>query len=84
MTDHKAPPIAGYQDISEVKLRVVNDLKESEEFVLRKLDMLATAPFELDQRWLALARTHIQQGYMAAVRAVMQPRRIKLPGDGDA
>lgn len=85
MTDHKAPPIKGYQDFSDLRLKLVNDLKESEELVLRRLDHLEDAPDELpmDRRWLAIARTHIQQGYMAAVRAVMQPKRIKLSGDAD-
>lgn len=78
--DHKAPPIAGYQDISAAKLDVVNSIKWGEEAVLRGFDVLEKSP-EVDKRWMALARTHIQQGYMAAVRAVMQPTRIKLPED---
>lgn len=34
-----------------------------------------------DQRWLAIARTHINEGFMALNRAVFQPTRIKLPED---
>ena len=82
MTDHKAPPIAGYQDISESKLFAVNSLKQAEESVLRALDVIeGHAPLATDRRWMAVARTHIQQGFMAAVRGILQPQRIKLPGD---
>ena len=78
--DHKAPPIAGYQDISADKLKAVNAIKEVEEAALRMIDALQASD-ETDKRWVAIARTQIQQGYMAAVRSVMQPGRIKLPGD---
>jgi len=27
----------------------------------------------LDQRWVEIARTHLQQGFMAATRAIGQP-----------
>lgn len=81
MSDHKAPPIKGYQDISDVKLRVVNDLKEAEEMLLRRIDMLENAPFDVDKRWTAIGRTHAQQAFMAIIRGVMQPQRISLPDD---
>lgn len=83
MTDHKAPPIKGYQDIPNFKLKMVNDLKESEEIMLRRLDMLDNPPagMTIDPRWVAIARTHIQQGYMAMIRAILQPQRINLHGD---
>jgi hypothetical protein len=38
-------------------------------------------PLVYDQRWLAIARTHFQEGFMALNRAVFQPQRIKLPED---
>ena len=34
-----------------------------------------------DQRWIAIARTHFNEGFMALNRAVFQPQRIKLPED---
>lgn len=36
-----------------------------------------------DPRWLAIARTHFQEGFMALNRAVFQPTRIKLPEDDE-
>ena len=34
-----------------------------------------------DKRWLAIAQTHFNEGFMALARAVFQPQRIKLPED---
>lgn len=34
-----------------------------------------------DPRWVAVARTHFQQGFMALNRAILQPARIRLPED---
>lgn len=36
---------------------------------------------DADKRWIAVARTHFQEGFMALNRAVFQPQRIKLPED---
>jgi len=36
---------------------------------------------DVDQRWLAIARTHFQEGFMALNRSVFQPGRVKLPED---
>jgi hypothetical protein len=35
----------------------------------------------VDQRWLAIGRTHIEEAFMAINRAVFQPQRVKLPED---
>ena len=40
-----------------------------------------TSGIEADRRWLAIARTHFQEGYSALNRAVFRPTRIKLPED---
>lgn len=76
----KAPPIKGYQDISSDKQAAVNANKVTEEVLLRTLDMLGTNP-AVDQRWLAIGRTHIEQGFMAINRAIFKPTRVKLDGD---
>jgi len=82
MTDgFKAPPISGYQDVSGDKAAFVNANKELEERILRRIDGMTDASLAIDQRWLAIARTHIEQGFMAMNRAVFQPTRINLPED---
>lgn len=74
--------IAGYRPITDVMKTLVNENKELEEVVLRRLDALAAMPAgTLDPRWYAIGRTKIEEAFMAINRAVMQPTRIDLPGD---
>lgn len=70
-------PVAGYRARSDDNVAVVNVNKEIEERVLRILDDLKARP-GIDGRWLAIGRTHIEQGFMAVNRAVFQPGRVEL------
>lgn len=36
----------------------------------------------LDQRFVSMAVSHFQEGFMCLNRAIFQPTRIKLPEDG--
>jgi hypothetical protein len=64
---------------------LVDEHKEMEERLLRHLDLLRDASVgigaPIDGRWLSIARTHFEQGFMALNRAVLQPQRISLPED---
>jgi hypothetical protein len=80
MTDNKGLPIAGYTDQSDWRVEMVNANKRIEESILRLLDGLA-GDSNYDQRWLAIARTNIEQGFMAFNRAILRPERVKLPQD---
>ncbi len=91
MTEHTGLPVAGYKALQpDAAIERVNRLKALEERVLRELDDLADVspgngrpePYT-DQRWLAIGRTQIQQGFMAAARSVFQPNRVVLPEDGN-
>lgn len=64
--------IAGYRALNVDEIDAMNQLKTLESTVLAKIEQLATSPFN-DQRWLNIAKTHIQQGFMAAVRGVARP-----------
>ena len=73
-------PVAGYTPQSQKRIDRVNKNKEMEERILRVCDeMIGNGDY--DGRWVAIARTHFQQGFMALNRAVFQPERIKLPED---
>lgn len=74
--------IKGYTEQSPAKLAVVNVNKIVEENVLRVLDELKDRA-DVDQRWLQIGRTQIEQGFMSVNRAVMQPQRIALPEDAE-
>ena len=82
MSEHQGLPVAGYRPQSTEALALVNRFKEAEERILREIDQLRLpGPVSADGRWLAMARTHIEQGFMALNRAVFQPERVRLPED---
>ena len=60
---------------------ISNDMKELEEQVLRVLDDLSLVQSDCDPRWLAIARTNIEQGFMAMNRAIFKPERVSLDDD---
>ena len=80
MADHQALPVQGYKPQSQERVDLVNANKEAEERSLRILDALA-ARDDVDKRWLAIGRTHLEQAWMAINRSVFQPARAKLPGE---
>lgn len=86
--ENKGLPVHGYTSQSNELVKIVNENKIAEEELLRRLDKLADQSRgdrlglpNHDPRWLAIARTHFEQGFMAMNRAVFQPKRINLPTD---
>jgi hypothetical protein len=77
---HKGLPVSGYRPQSDDKVALVNEFKADEERILRKIDAVVAAGVH-DGRWASIARTHIQEGFMALNRAVFQPSRVALPED---
>lgn len=75
MKQYDPMPVAGYTVQSAANVALVNQSKRMEEQVLRLLDMMLDNP-ETDKRWVAIARTQIEQGFMSANRAVFKPKRI--------
>lgn len=74
-------PVAGYRPQNVSAVEMVNRNKFDEERILRVLDALAKNP-DVDQRWLAIGRTQIEQGFMAINRAIFRPARVDpLPED---
>lgn len=73
-------PIKGYTPINLDKQRQINLNKEMEERLLRVLDALGSNP-HINLRWISVARTHFEEGFMAMNRAIFNPTRIKLPED---
>lgn len=73
-------PVEGYRPQSDLAVSRVNSNKQAEERLLRALDDYALDP-TIDKRWLALARTQIETGFMALNRAIFQPGRVVLAED---
>jgi cytochrome c-type biogenesis protein CcmH/NrfG len=77
---HDGLPVAGYRPQTGDAVAKVNASKEIEERILRMLDELKQDP-DVDQRWLQVGRTAIEQGFMAVNRSVFKPARVQLPED---
>jgi len=81
--EHKSLPVAGYRPQSEEAVTLVNQNKHREEKILRVIDAMANSQtpdgqsISVDQRWVSIARTQIEQGFMALNRAIFQPARIE-------
>ncbi|MFC3442552.1 hypothetical protein ACFOKF_15360 [Sphingobium rhizovicinum] len=76
-------PVSGYRPQSQDNIDLVNHFKAVEEQLLRHIDVMrdrGPSP-QYDQRWLSIAQTQLEQGFMALNRAVFQPSRVRLPGD---
>lgn len=81
--DHKPLPVAGYKAQSPATVEAVNANKATEERILRLIDDLENGTlngeaFSVDRRWLAIARTDLEKGFMALNRAIFQPGRVNL------
>ena len=76
MAEQTPLPVSGYTKQSDEKIALVNANKQLEEGILQALDGLKSIP-EIDQRWLAIGRTHIEEGFMAINRSVFKPERTK-------
>lgn len=63
----------GYRDQSEQALSIVNTIKTMENGFGDFIETMRRDFPELDERWVAIARTHLQQGFMALNRAVFRP-----------
>ena len=64
--------IKGYRELNEAEIAAMNDIKEAGQALGALVDKLQSDR-GLDQRWVSIGRTHLQQGLMALTRAVAQP-----------
>ena len=69
--------ISGYRELDAGEIARMNEGKDLEISCLGMLDKHLT--MGADARWMAIARTHIQQGFMAAVRAVAKTHGYEHP-----
>lgn len=64
--------ITGYRELTSDEIDTINIIKELGAQIETQTDSLA-AMSEVDQRWVSIGRTHLQQGLMALTRAVAKP-----------
>lgn len=72
MVDNQHQKIKGYRDLSEVEIGAMNDCKLVAIEVGTLCDKVAGIE-NVDKRWLAIAKTDLQKGFMALVRSIAQP-----------
>lgn len=80
--DNQHRLITGYRELSPVEIEIVNKIKASAEQVGELLKSMsygnpgggdATGEGIADPRWYAIARTHLQEGFMALTRSITKP-----------
>lgn len=64
--------IKGYRDLTQHEIDAMNKVKEAAENVGDIVATLRQVP-ELDQRWVSIGATELQQGFMALVRSIAKP-----------
>ena len=64
--------ITGYRDLSQEEIDMMNECKALAAQCVEMIAKLRAAP-GLDQRWVSIGATHLQEGWMAAIRGVAQP-----------
>lgn len=64
--------INGYRELTENEIDTINSIKKTADEVGEIVDSMAGWS-GADQRWLAIAKTDLQKGFMSLVRAIAQP-----------
>ena len=67
--------ITGYRELTQDEIDLMNVAKDMEVAVMKFIDGVYTegVPLVADGRWLAIAKTDIQKGFMALGRAIARP-----------
>ena len=70
--DNQHKLIKGYRDLTQDEIHQMNSVKHVGQLcgeMIAALNLLDQS----DKRWVSIAKTHLQEGIMAAVRAVAKP-----------
>lgn len=70
--DNQHRKISGYRELGQAEIDLMNEIKAVGPTLEALLDKLYSRP-DLDHRWVAIGKTHLQEGLMALTRAVAQP-----------
>tara|TARA_R110000851_G_scaffold182721_1_gene331832 strand:- start:14079 stop:14327 length:249 start_codon:yes stop_codon:yes gene_type:complete len=79
MVDNQHKKITGYRDLSEIEINLINEGKALAEQVsafIGKVDNVGnnnTNPVIIDIRWLSIAQTDLQKGFMCLIRSIARP-----------
>lgn len=65
--------ISGHRDLTQAEIDAINEVKMVEAKMGEWLSLMDDLPDSDAQRWLSLARTHLETGFMFAMKAVARP-----------
>ena len=72
MENHQHQKIKGYRELTQAEIDLVNEVKAKGVELGELVDKLMNTD-GLDKRWIAIGKTHLQQGCMALVRGITHP-----------
>lgn len=64
--------IKGYRELTDDEIKNINDIKEIANLIGGMIVEMEKTD-GIDQRWVAIAKTDLQKGFMAMVRSIAQP-----------
>lgn len=64
--------IKGYRTLTEEEIITINEIKTAGENISALIDNIKATP-GVDQRWLSIGITQLQQGFMSLTRSVARP-----------
>lgn len=70
--DNQHRKIKGYRELNQKEIDLMNAIKEAGASLGDLIDKLEQSG-ELDARWLAIAKTDLQKGFMSLTRSVAKP-----------
>lgn len=70
--DNQHRAIKGYRELDAAEISLMNEIKDKGADLGLLVEELRRRP-NMDQRWIAIGATHLQEGLMALTRAVAQP-----------
>lgn len=70
--DNQHRMITGYRDLSAAEIEAINHIKAVGSQLGELFDVLEQQP-DIDQHWLAIAKTDMQRGCSAMIRAIARP-----------
>lgn len=72
--DNQHRQIKGYRELSQEEIDLMNKIKEQGVILGELVNELRNQSLSsLDQRWISIGATHLQEGLMALTRGVAKP-----------
>ena len=68
--DEKHKSVNGYRELNQTEIDDIAKIKKLGDFIETVVDQL---PDDVDKHWIAIGKTHLQQGLMAITRAIAKP-----------